>query len=81
MAIWAPIERASLMRPEQARPAAVDLRDAPDQPHDLGDDEHDVENRARADRGHERDALGRVGDLALRLLVERLAGARARRRR
>ena len=41
------------------------------QAHDLGDDEHDVENRARADRGHQRNALGGVGDFALRLVVER----------
>ena len=55
---------------QEARPAAVDLGDAPHQPHDLGDDEHDVENRARADRGHERHPLGGGGDLALRLVVE-----------
>ena len=71
IAIWAPIERASLMRPEQARPAAVDFGDAPHEPHDLGDDEHDVEDRARADRGHQRHALGGGGDLAFRLVVER----------
>ena len=58
------------MRPEQARPAAVDFGDAPHQPHDLGDDEHHVENRARADRGHQRHPLGGGGDLALRLVVE-----------
>src|SRR6202035_2110051 len=55
---------------EQARPAAVDLGDAPYQPHDLGDHEHDVENGAWADRGHERHTLGGGGDLALRLVVE-----------
>ena len=60
-----------LDEPEEAGPAAVDFGDAPDQAHDLGDDEDDVENRARADRGHERNALGGVGDFALRLVVER----------
>ena len=50
---------------EQARPAAVDLGDAPYEPYDLRDDEHHVENGARADRGHERHALGGGGDLAL----------------
>ena len=49
---------------EEARPAAVDFGDATNQPHDLGDDEHDVEDRARADRGHERHALRGGGDLA-----------------
>ena len=55
---------------EQARPAAVDFGDASHQPDDLGDDKNDVENRARADRGHDRHALGGGGDLALRLVVE-----------
>ena len=64
------MERASLIEAEQARPAAVNLGDAPHEPHDLGDDEHHVENGARADRGHERHALGGGGDLALRLVVE-----------
>ena len=56
---------------EEAGPAAVDFGDAPDEAHDLGDDEHDVENRARADRGDQRNALGGLGDFALRPLVER----------
>jgi hypothetical protein len=38
---------------QEARPSAVDFGDEPHEPHDLGDDEHDVENRARADRGHQ----------------------------
>ena len=56
---------------EEAGPAAVDFGDPPHQAHDLGDDEHDVEHRARADRGHQRHALGGGGDFALRLVVER----------
>ena len=56
---------------QKARPAAIDLGDAPDQPHDLADDEHDVENRARTDRGHQRHALRGGGDLGFRLQVER----------
>ena len=56
---------------EEARPPAVDFGDPPYEPHDLGDDKHDVEHRARADRGDQRHALGRGGDLALRLVVER----------
>ena len=58
------------MRPKKPWPAAVDFGDPPHQADDLGDDEDQVEDGARADRGDERDALGGGGDLSLRLLVE-----------
>src|ERR1700722_10349975 len=57
---------------QEARPAAINFRDAPYEPHNLRDDEHDIENGARADRGPQRHALGGGGDFALRLLVKGL---------
>src|SRR5438270_5510726 len=42
---------------EKPGPPAVDFGDAAHEADDLGDDENDVENGARADRGHERHSL------------------------
>jgi len=61
-----------LDEPQQPRPPAVDLGDAPRQPHDLRRDENDVENRARRKRRHQRNPLGRRGDLGAGASVERL---------
>ena len=58
-------------QPEQAGSTAVDLRDAPHQPHGLCDDENHVQQGARADGRDEADALGRIGDLAAGGVVER----------
>ena len=55
---------------EQAGATAIDLRDAAHQANDLRDDEDQIEDRARADRGDYGYALGRGGDFRLRLGVE-----------
>ena len=60
-----------LEKAEQARPSAVNFRDASHQHDRLTGDEKHVEQRARADGGDDRHALGGVGDLAPRLFVER----------
>ena len=71
MARWAPIERASLTIPRRpGRPPEHPRRSAARGGCDLGDDEDDVEDGARADRRHQRHALRGVSDFALGLVVE-----------
>ena len=55
---------------EEARPAPINLGDPAHEPDDLGDDEDHVEDRARADRRHQRHPLRRRGDFTLGPVVE-----------
>ena len=57
---------------EQTRPAAVDHRDAPDEPCRLRPDEDDVDDRARRKRRHHGNPFGRARDFAPHVQVERL---------
>jgi hypothetical protein len=56
--------------PERSGPSAVDAGDAPQEPHGRVDHEHHIDDRARADRRHDRNLPGGAGDRALGLRVE-----------
>ena len=56
---------------ERAGPAAIEPRQLPDQPQRGHEHEQHVDQRARADRGDDRDALRGRRDQPARFLIER----------
>ena len=57
--------------PDQARSPAIDLGQAPDEPHRLRAHEDHIHKRARADRRHHADAFRRASDFAGGFFIER----------